>query len=122
MARGLLKTAPGGHHVRFAPDERLDPHRLGCLIEIDSPEHIAMVGHGNSRHIVFNGFSDEFLNAAGPVEEAVLRMDMEMDEIGVSHFENAKCISSSVKRIMKTASHLTNYIVIPTRSWQVVWS
>jgi hypothetical protein len=44
-----------------------------------------MVGDGQRRHFEGERLRDQFLDAAGSVEKAVLGMKVQMDKIGVGH-------------------------------------
>jgi hypothetical protein len=58
-----------------------------------------MVGHGDGGHAQLHGALDERLDVAGPVEEAVLGMDVEMDKAGIVHNPNGSVQSDFVKAI-----------------------
>jgi LuxR family maltose regulon positive regulatory protein len=45
---GILVFHRARRHVRFQPDDGLDPFRFGGFVEIDHPEHRAVVGDGHS--------------------------------------------------------------------------
>ena len=62
------------------------------LIKINGTKHIAVIGHAKRRHIVFSCFFDKFFNAAGSVEETVLRVDMKMDKIGIVHIQRCSLL------------------------------
>ena len=80
----FLEAGAGGD-VDLAADDRLDAggHRL--LVELDGAEHVAVVGDRQGRHAAFLGALDQVADLDGAVEEAVLAVQMEMDEIGVFH-------------------------------------
>jgi hypothetical protein len=47
--------------------------------------HVAVVGNGQGRHLQAGGLGHQFVYPAGAVQEAVLGMEVEMDEIGRIH-------------------------------------
>src|SRR5216117_1530946 len=48
-----------------------------------SVEEIAVIREGQRGEAELLGLLDEFLEPGGPVEEAVLRVDVQVDEVGV---------------------------------------
>ena len=66
--------------INLASDDRLDARGFSLLIELDRAEHVAMVGHRDRFHPRRLGVFDERPDFVGAVEEAVLRMDVKMDE------------------------------------------
>jgi hypothetical protein len=55
------------------------------MIEVNGPKHISMVGNGQCRHPMLFRLGDEAIQMARAVQEAVLRMDMKVDEIRMLH-------------------------------------
>ena len=81
LGRSRLAVAHGpGREIHLAADNRLDPGFLRRLVELDSPEHVAMVGHRHRRHPVASGFFHQVLDADRAVEQRILRVQMEVDE------------------------------------------
>ena len=80
----LLQLAVVGD-VDLAADDRLDPRALGVLEELNRPGHRAVVGERDGRHFELRGPLHEVGNAAGSVQDRVLRVDVEVDEGGVWH-------------------------------------
>ena len=72
-------------HVQFAADDRLDPGFLGFEVELDRAEQVAVVGHRDRRHLERAGLADEAVDLIRPVEEAVLGVDVKVDELGARH-------------------------------------
>ena len=66
--------------VHFASDDRLDARGFRLLIELDRAEHVAVVGHRDRFHPRRLGVFDERADFVSAVEEAVLRVDVKMDE------------------------------------------
>jgi len=82
--RGLVEPALRGH-VELAADDGLDPRLVGLLVEVDGTVHVAVVGDGHGGHPEFLGLFEEVAEADGAVQEAVLGVEVEMDEIDVLH-------------------------------------
>ena len=81
---GLFLAGARGH-VELAPQQGLDPHGFGLLVEIQDPEEGAVVGDGHRRHAISLGLGQQVFYPDGPVQQAVGGVDMEMDEFRVSH-------------------------------------
>ena len=84
VAAALLFQTRALGEVEFAPDEGLDPLALGHRVKINRAEQIAVVGQGQGAHAELARPLGQLVDPAGPVQQAVVRMDMEMDEILVS--------------------------------------
>ena len=61
-----VKTALGGD-INLTADNRLYPGILSFTIKLYCPEHIAVVGNGQGRHLVEVRGLDKFLDLAGAV-------------------------------------------------------
>jgi hypothetical protein len=83
---GLFEAAPGGD-VNFTPDDGFDPGLQGLLIKLEGPEHRAVVRNRQGRHAEIFRPSEKILQTVGPVQEAVLGMQMKMNEIRVFHIK-----------------------------------
>jgi hypothetical protein len=70
--------------VEFAADEGLDAGVLGGLVELDRAVEIAMVGQRERGHAEFLGAAHETIDPAGAIEQAVVGVDVEVDEISGS--------------------------------------
>ena len=70
--------------VKFAADQRLDPLGLGLVVELDRPVEIAVVRERHGTHPQFLGPFHEPVDPAAAVEQAVVSVDVQMDEILVS--------------------------------------
>ena len=81
-AAGALEPRTLGE-VDFAADQRLDAAGLRLEVEVDRPEKIPVVGERQRLHAQPGGAVHQAVDAAGAVEQAVVRVDVEMDEIGV---------------------------------------
>ena len=80
--RGALEPAARGD-VELAAEDGLDAGGARVLVEVDRPEHVAVVGQRDGREAEPGGPLDQPLQARGAVEEAVLRVDVEVDEVGL---------------------------------------
>ena len=70
-------------------------------VEIDRAEEVAVVGERDGREPELLGLLDELLELGGAVEQAVLGVDVQMDELA--------CAASSSRST-------------PTRSWTAAWT
>ena len=74
-----VEAGPGGH-VDLAADDGLDACGLGGLIEIHRPVHDPVVGDRNGGLPQFLGTLNKPLDAAGAVQEAELRVNVQVDK------------------------------------------
>ena len=72
-----------GRHIDLTADDGLHPGGLGSLVKINDAVHDAVVRNGHRLLPQLLHPVHEAANAAGPVQEAVLRVHMQMDK---SHF------------------------------------
>ncbi len=68
--------------VHLAPEDRLDPLLGGGLVEVDRARHRAVVGERHRRHLELGRLPRQRRDPARPVEDRVLRVDVEVDERG----------------------------------------
>jgi hypothetical protein len=80
-SRPRLVVAAPRSHVDLAPEDRLQPTLAACVVEGDRSEHVAVIRHGHRLHSQPDALLHEFLDAARPVEEAVLGMQVQVDEL-----------------------------------------
>ncbi len=73
--------------VDLAADQRLDPCPLRILEELDGARHRAVVGEADGRHLELGGAGDEIGDPAGPVENRVLGVDVQVNEGRLRHAE-----------------------------------
>ena len=66
--------------VDLAADDRLDTRLARLAVELDRAGERAVVGERDGRHLEPRGLLHETRDAARPVEDRVLRVDVEMDE------------------------------------------
>jgi hypothetical protein len=71
--------------VRLTTDDWLNAFAFHRVVEGDGAKHVAMISHGARRHAEFgNAFREGFyLNRT--IEEAVIRVQMQMNEILIRH-------------------------------------
>jgi hypothetical protein len=55
------------------------------LVKLYGPEHITVIGYGYGGHFIFPRPLDQRFNANGPVEEAVLCVQVQMNEFRRYH-------------------------------------
>src|ERR1700686_1003089 len=76
----FLLVAGAGGNVHLLPDDGVDPGGFRLQIEIDSAVEHTMIGERDRRHPGFDRQTDHLGDPAGPIEEAELRVSMEMNE------------------------------------------
>ena len=81
VQRGFIKTSAGGD-INFDADDGFDTGLGGLIIKLNGSEHGAMIGGGHRVHAEISSTLQHVVNANGAVQQAVLGMNMEMDEIG----------------------------------------
>ena len=72
-------------HVDFAADDGLNVALAGFVKEIGGGEEIAMVGDGHGGHLLAGRFIQKLGGFASPVEQAVVRMNVKMNELRLAH-------------------------------------
>ena len=76
----LVKTGAGSH-IDFTADDGLDARLFGCLIELHTAVHDAVVGAGNGGLAAFLDAVHQLVDAAGTVQQTVFRMDVQVDKV-----------------------------------------
>ena len=71
--------------VDLAAEDRLHAVLLGLLDELNRPGERAVVGEPDGRHLELGGARRELGNAARPVENRVLGVDVKVNERGLTH-------------------------------------
>ena len=64
---GIFLETAGGRDISFTTDDGFDLGFLAGLIKMDGAEHIAMVGHAQSRHTKTRGFFNKLIHTASAV-------------------------------------------------------
>ena len=67
--------------VALEPDDGVDPQRLRLLVELVGAVQIAVIGHGDRRHIQPLRLREEVRDPCRAVEHRVLGVDMQVDEL-----------------------------------------
>ena len=73
-------ASPGDVHL--AAEDRLHALLLARLVELDRAEHVAVVGEGHGAHAERLRAADEVLELQRAVQQRVLRVDVQVDELG----------------------------------------
>jgi hypothetical protein len=81
VAAALLLEARALGKVELAADQRLDPLALRRRVEVYGAKQVAVVGEREGAHPELARPVRQPVDPAGPVQQAVVRVDVEMDEI-----------------------------------------
>ena len=87
-AGGLLVETAAGRNINLAADNRLDAPVARGLIKINCAAEHAVVGDRERGELQFAGFVHQPIEAAGAIEQRILRVQMQMDKIRVRHGVN----------------------------------
>ena len=68
------------HEVRLEAEDRLDPRRPAGLVVLDGAVHDPVVGEAQRGHAELRRPGGHLLDLAGPVEQRVLAVDVEVDD------------------------------------------
>ena len=82
VPRGLWSGDAVIDEIGLEADDRLDPRALARLVVLDRPVHHAVVGEPERRHLQLGRPRRELVDLAGPVEQRVLAVDVQMDGSG----------------------------------------
>src|SRR5689334_22729717 len=82
--------------VDFASDDGLYVALAGLVEEIGSGEKVAVVGDGHRRHLLAGGFVQQLGGLASPVEQAVIRVHVQMYELRLPHRLDSKALSKDL--------------------------
>jgi hypothetical protein len=77
--RVLVQMTAGGH-INLASNDGFEVFGFRFLVEVDGPEHVAVIGDGYRRHTELGGALEQVIQANGAVEEAVLGVNVQMHE------------------------------------------
>ena len=85
MVRGTVKFGvailhPPRGHVGLHPDDRLNPCLGGRVVEIDHPEHRAVVGDRHSRHVQFLDAFHQLLDIREAIKQRIFGVDVQVSE------------------------------------------
>ncbi len=76
--RGGSVPPVSGGYVHLAPKDRFDPCLHGLIVELDHPEHIAVVRNGHALHPQTPGLFKHPVDPDRPVKQAEFRMHMKV--------------------------------------------
>jgi hypothetical protein len=82
---GRAVEPAGRGDVGLDAHDRLHAGLLPGRVEVERPEHHAVVGHGERRHPELGGPVEHVADAGRPVEERILRMRVQVDEALAGH-------------------------------------
>ena len=68
--------------VRLDAQDRPDALLESFVVEGKRPEHVAVIGHGDRRHLELPDAAAQLSQPVGAVEKRILRVEVEMDEVG----------------------------------------
>ena len=77
---GFLQPRAGGY-VEFATDQRLEVGGFGGIKKLDGAEHVAVVGQRDGGLAQLGRAFHQPVDFAGSVQQAVVGVDVEVDEI-----------------------------------------
>src|SRR5262249_4478651 len=106
-----LEAAPG-RDVEFTADDGLHAGLYAAGVEIHAAEEVAVVGQRDRRKMKLLRPLDQSLEAGGAIEEAVLGMDVQVNEVGV-------LFHGSLDFLVRPRSGSAR--PIPTRSCWAAW-
>ena len=82
---GFALPPIAGSQVGLAADDGFDPGFTRRGIELDRTEHVAVIGDRNGWHVELLRPSDQGVDSRRPVEQAVMRVNVEMNERRLGH-------------------------------------
>ena len=68
--------------VGLDSEDRLQPVLERLRLDLERPEHVPVVGHGDGSHPVLQDVLDEVLRPVGTIEKRVLSVQVKVDEVG----------------------------------------
>src|SRR5579859_94120 len=79
--------------INFASNDGLHVALAGFVEEIGGREKVAVVGDGHGWHLLAGGFVQQLRSLASPVEQAKIRVDVQMYELRLPHKLDSKALS-----------------------------
>ena len=124
MVGGLARFAAAGQaaavrNVYLASNDRLDAALAGLVVKGNCRKQVAVLRDGGRRHLQALCLVQQLADAAGAVQQRVLRVQMEMDELGVhSHsiVDGGFELMSYTTRFMPCTSLTTREEIVASRS------
>src|SRR5262249_14575823 len=111
--------------VELAAEDRLDAGLLRGVVEIDRAEEVAVIRERDGRELQLLGLVDQLLELGGAIEQAVLRMHVQVDAFAVLHrapgyshsiVEGGLDEMSNTTRLMPLTSLMIRLLMVPSRS------
>ena len=109
-----LVKASAGRHIDFAADNGLDARLFCRLVELQAAVHDAVVGAGNGGLSALLYPVHQLVDAAGSVQEAVLRMDMQVDKVPalpVIFADLAHGVTSCSRRLRRLSAAASSFFI-----------
>jgi hypothetical protein len=69
-------------------------------MELHRAEKIAVIGHGHSRHLLFDRDLHQLIDIAGPIEQGVIDMTVEIDEKTLAYARRGRGVVPQGGRIL----------------------
>jgi hypothetical protein len=91
MRVALLLSGGVVADIDLAADQRLDAGLLRMLVELDGAREAPVIGQRDGGHLELGGAGSERGNAASPVEDRVLGVDVKVDELSQGPRSNHEC-------------------------------
>ena len=101
---GLVEPGPGGH-IDLTADDGLDALGLGRLVEVHRAVHDPVVGEGHGGLAQVLHPLHQVGDAAGPVQQAVFGVDVQMDESHLHHIPSRSMSSRISTQVTMRMSH-----------------
>ena len=108
--RAAPLAAAAGRDVDLAAEDRVDPPFARLVVEYHAREHVAVLGDGEGRRTGLLRMIEQLADAAGAVEQGVLRVQVQMNELGHG------CRSIRVLLLCRRPTRPGGPPVTPTRS------
>ncbi len=122
---GASLFSASGRDVELAAEDRLDAGLLGRVVEVDRAEEVAVIRERDGRELQLLGLVDQLLELGGTVEQAVLGMNVQVDEFAMLHrapghshsiVEGGLDEMSKTTRLMPFTSLMIRLLIVPSRS------
>ena len=81
--RAALVEPAALRDVDLAAEDRLQPAVARVVVEDHRRKHVAVLGHGERRHLQLDRFVEQLVDPAGAVEQRELGVEVEMDELDI---------------------------------------
>ena len=114
----FIKAGAGGN-IDLTADDGLDARFLGRLVKLYAPVHHAVVGAGNGGLTALLHPVHQLVDAAGAVQQAILRMDVEVDKVspllvvfaGFGHAVSSLFLCSSSSRWRSASASASSFFM-----------